>query len=356
MKKQNTVHYSLPACLPRGEAGRQDRHRAQASPPIPPPCLPDRQARGGKAREGGKVRVPSSEKGSALVVTLLIVTLLIGLAVEFAYEVYVDSASLSNWHNAQKASLIAKSGQTLSYTYIKETVHLPFTYPGETDLRIEKDFGPDTVLTVKIEDEDSKFNINSIIYPAGQTNEDALSSLKKLLEYLNINPDVALSIADWIDPDHEPRLSKSEDHAKNSYLWSVDELKLIPGVDKKTYETISPYITVYGDKLTYKININTAKLPVLVSLHSQEMEKQGLIMTEDLAKKIIDYRQSTPFTRGSDVQNVSGMEAIGLLLGGRIDVKSYNFRVISNATVSEIKRTVESVMDTSMNVQYWRES
>ncbi|MEK6528736.1 MAG: type II secretion system minor pseudopilin GspK, partial [Nitrospirota bacterium] len=248
---------------------------------------------------------PGSEKGSALVITLLIVTLLIGLAVEFAYEVYVDSASLSNWHNAQKASLIAKSGQALSYTYIKETVHLPHTYPGETDLRIEKDFGPDTVLTVKIEDEDSKFNINSIIYPAGQTNEDALSSLKKLLEYLNINPDVALSIADWIDPDHEPRLSKSEDHAKNSYLWSVDELKLIPGVDKKTHETISPYITVYGDKLTYKININTAKLPVIVSLNND--------MTEALAKKIIDYRQSTPFTRGSDVQNVSGMESIGLL-------------------------------------------
>ncbi|MEK6528616.1 MAG: type II secretion system protein GspK, partial [Nitrospirota bacterium] len=104
----------------------------------------------------------------------------------------------------------------------------------------------------------------------------------------------------------------------------------------------------YGDKLTYKININTAKLPVLVSLNND--------MTEDLAKKIIIYRQSTPFDDPSYVQRVSGMESIGLLLGSRIDVKSYNFRVISNATVSEIKRTVESVIDTSMNVQYWRES
>jgi general secretion pathway protein K len=292
------------------------------------------------------------QRGSALVVSLLIVTLLIGLAVEFAYEVYVDSASLSNWHNAQKASLIAKSGQTLSYNYIKDTAKLPYTYPGETDLPIEKDFGPDIVLTVKIEDENSKFNINNIIYSTGQTNEEALSALKKLLEYLNINPDIALAVADWIDPDHEPRLSKSENSAKNSYLWSVDELRLIPGVDKKTYETISPYLTVYGSGI---ININTAKLAVIVSLHTQTMEQQGLVMTETLAKKIIDYRQSTPFAFVSDVQNVSGMETIGLLLIGRIDVKSYNFRVISTATVSEIKRVVESIMDPSMNVKYWRE-
>lgn len=311
-------------------------HRAQS---------PDYRKQKTEKSLGSLFFVLGSEKGSALVITLLIVTLLIGLAVEFAYEVYVDSASLSNWTNAQKASLIAKSGQALSYTYIKETVHLPFTYPGETDLRIEKDFGPDTVLTVKIEDENSKFNVNSIIYSIGQTNDAALSSLKKLLEYLNINPDVALSIADWIDPDSEPRLSKSEDHAKNSPLWSVDELKLIPGIDNKIYEAISPYLTVYGSG---KININTAKLAVIVSLNND--------MTEALAKKIIAYRQSTPFDDPSYVQRVSGMEAIGPLLIGRIDVKSYNFRVISNATVSEIKRAVESVMDTSMNVQYWREN
>lgn len=349
MKTQSTEHRAQSTDTPTHPSPLKGEGKGEGESLCSGFCLPRPHA-SGQGRE-----VLCSENGSALVVALLIVTLLISLAVEFAYEVYVDSASLSNWHNAQKASLIAKSGQALSYNYIKDTANLPYTYPGETDLHIEKDFGSDTVLTVKIEDENSKFNINSIIYSYGQTNDEAFSALKKLLEYLNINPDVALSIADWIDLDHEPRLSKSEDHAKNSYLWSVDELKLIPGVDKKIYETISPYITVYGDKLTYKININTAKLPVLVSLHSQEMEKQGLIMTEDLAKKIISYRQSAPFEDPSYVQRVSGMETIGPLLTGRIDVKSYNFRVISNATVSEIKRVVESVMDTSMNVQYWRE-
>jgi general secretion pathway protein K len=294
-----------------------------------------------------------NQNGSALVITLLIVALLTSLTVEFAYEVYIGTNSLSNWRNAQRASLIARTGQTLSSRYVNVESKRSYTYPGEMNLPVEKDFEPNTILTIKIEDENSKFNINSIIYPNGLTNEEALSSLKKLFEYLNINPSLALSIADWIDPDHEPRLSPipsgiglgdSEDRAKNLYLWSVDELNLIKGIDKKTFETIRPFITVYGNGL---VNINTARLPVLVSLRDD--------LTETLAKRIVDYRESTPFEDTTHIQKVSGMETIGQLLLGRITTKSSNFRIISTATVNEITRVIESVMDTSMKVQYWRE-
>ncbi|MEF9426569.1 MAG: general secretion pathway protein GspK [Candidatus Mariimomonas ferrooxydans] len=208
------------------------------------------------------------------------------------------------------------------------------------------DFGPDTILTIKIEEESSKFNINSIIYQNGLTNDKALSSLKKLFQYLNINLNLALAIADWIDPDHEPRLRDSELNTKNTYLWSVDELRLIEGIEKETLETIRPFITVYGEGSS-RININTAKLPVIVSLHDD--------MTETLAERIIYYRESTPFENTAHVQRVSGMETIGQSLIGRINVKSSNFRVISTATVNEITRITESIIDSAIKVQYWRE-
>ncbi len=300
-----------------------------------------------RVRRGGQSAICNeyvNKKGSALVITLLIVTVLISLTVEFAYEVYIGTTALSNWSNAQKASLIAKSGQTLSSKFVEDIRQQSYTYFSEITVPVVRDFGTDNLLLIKIEDENSKFNINSIIYPNGLTNEEAYSSLKKLLEYLNINPSLAMTIADWIDPDHEPRLRDSEYNAKNSDLWSMDELRLIEGVDKKIFETISPFITVYGNG---NININSAKLPVLVSLHDD--------MTETLAKRIIDYRESSPFEATAHVQRVSGMEKIGQRLLGRITVKSSNFRVISKATVNEITRIVESVMDISMNVQYWRE-
>ncbi len=285
------------------------------------------------------------EKGSALIVTLLLIAILTGLVVDFVYEVYIDSATLSNWTNAQRASLIARSGQNLSAGFIEDSKKFPYTSEKDVELPIDRDFGPGIHLTVRIEDENSRFNVNSIIEPNGLTNDNALASLKKLLEYLNINPNLSLLIADWMDPDSEPRLPDSENVAKNAPLWSVDELKLIGGMNKDIFEKISPYVTVYGNN---QVNINTADLPVLVSL--------GKDMTEELAKRIIDYRKTTPFERADQIMKVSGLnEAVGIKLQHRITVRAGNFRVVSKATVNEITRIIESVMDTSMNIHFWRE-
>jgi general secretion pathway protein K len=296
----------------------------------------------GEGREEGQSIL--NQKGSALIITLLLITILTGLVVDFVYEVYIDSSTLSNWGNAQRASFIAKSGQTISAELIEDIKKETYTDKREVEFPVEQNFGPNINLIIKIEDENSRFNVNSIIYANGMTNEEALSSLKKLLEYLNINPNLALSIADWIDPDSEPRLYNSENFAKNDFLWSVDELRLIEGMDKNTFDKISPYMTVFGNNI---VNINTAELPVLVSLHND--------MTETLAKNIIDYRKSYPFENTNNVQNVSGMESIGPLLMGKITVKSTDFRITARATVNEITRIVESVIDSSDNIHFWRE-
>ncbi len=284
-----------------------------------------------------------SQRGSALIITVLIVTILVALVVEFAYEVYIDTSSLSNWTNAQKASLIAKSGQTLSTKYLEEASK-NYNTENEVELPVEKDLGPNAKLAIKIGDENAKFNINSIIRPNGTTNDDALLSLQNLFKYLNINPKLADIIADWMDTDGEPRngLTDSEDNAKNALLQSIDELKLIPDIDKNTFDKISPFITVYGNN---KINVNTAKLPVLMSFKD---------MTEARAKQIIDYREITPFKLTSDIEKV-GIGNPGTRMIGYIRTTSSNFRITTKATVNEITRIIESVVDNTSRIQFWRE-
>jgi len=299
-----------------------------------------------KQNKSSCCNISADEKGSALIITLLLVTILTGLVVDFVYEVYIDSSSLSNWGNAQRASLIAKSGQAIGAEFIREIKKEAYTDRSEVELPVEQDFGTGTSLSIVIEDENSRFNINSIIYDNGTDNADAISSLKKLLEYLNINPSLALSIADWIDPDSEPRLYNSENAAKNDFLWSVDELKLIEGIDRNIFDKISPFmrVSLNSDKL---ININTAEIPVLLSLDPE--------MTEILAKNIIDHRKSYPFENPAKVPNVTGLETIGQRFIGKISVKASNFRIITRATVNEIKRTIESVIDSTARIQFWRE-
>lgn len=281
------------------------------------------------------------ESGTALIITLLLLTLLTGIAVEFAYSVYISTSSLTNWINAQKASLFGKSGQGLISNHINETknisdeVNLP--------LNLYSELGGE--INIRIDDENSKFNINSIIYPNGMTNEKAMSSLKRLLQYLEIDPMLALKIADWIDPDTEPRMAGSEDRAKNTYLWSLEELKLIDGIDEDIFKTLKPFITIYGNGM---ININTAEVPVLVSLSDE--------MTKTLAEKIIYYREIMPFKNKADIVKVSGLEAIGIRIQDRITVESSCYRIFTKANVNGITRIIESVIDTSMNILYWRET
>jgi general secretion pathway protein K len=286
----------------------------------------------------------SDSTGSALIITLLLVTILVSLVVNFAYEVQIDMSTLSNWSYAQKASFIAKSGQNLSAQYISELGSEAYTYERKTELPVKKYFAPNVNLTITIEDESSRFNVNSIINERGEIDEKYLESLKKLIEYLNINPNQALIIADWIDTDSEPRGFDSENSSKNDLLWSTDELKLIEGIDKETFDKLRPYITVFGNN---QININTAELPVLLSLDPD--------MTEELANRIIDYRKDSPFEKANQVQTLTGLEQVGVKMLDRITVKAAEFRVISQATVSEITRVIESVVDSSLSVHFWRE-
>jgi general secretion pathway protein K len=263
----------------------------------------------------------SDDNGSALIITLLIVAILVSLVVNFVYEVQLDMSTLSNWSYAQKASFVAKSGQNLSTQYISEMGSEAYTYEQKTELPVEKHFAPNISLTITIEDENSKFNVNSIINERGNTNEKNLESLKKLIEYLNINPNQALIIADWIDPDSEPR-----------------------GFDSENSSKLRPYITVFGNN---QININTAELPVLLSLDPD--------MTEELANRIIDHRKNSPFEKANQVQNLTGLEQVGINMLDRITVKAAEFRITSQATVSEITRVIESVVDSSMSIHFWRE-
>jgi type II secretory pathway component PulK len=286
----------------------------------------------------------SDSTGSALIITLLLVTILVSLVVNFVYEVQIDMSTLSNWSYAQKASFIAKSGQNLGRQYISDMSSEAYTSEQTTQLPVAKHFASNVNLVITIEDENSKFNVNSIIYENGSTNAKNLESLKKLVEYLNINPNQALIIADWIDPDREPRVFDSENSSKNDFLWSTDELELIDGIDKETFHKLRPYITVFGNN---QVNINTADVPVLLSL--------GPGMTEELANRIIDYRKNSPFENKNHIVRVTGLEAEGIKMLDRIAVKASDFRIVSQATINEITRVIESVVDSSMKIYFWRE-
>ncbi len=298
------------------------------------------------------MRCSSNQKGIALIVTLLALVIITALVVEFSYGVYTGTSNLYNWRDSQRLSIMARSGVNVSGRFLSDLLNrYSYSYPGSIDLPVENPFEDfDGVISVRLEDENSKFNVNSLVSTNGIFNEISYNSFKRLLKALSLDEKIADKVADWIDQDSEARLSDSEAGARNSALLNIDELLLINGISKKDYDKLLPYITSYGDRNAPLININSAEAPVLISLSDS--------MTEELANRIIQYRENTPFIESSKIVNVSGLENIGISLTNKITVKGENFCIKAVATSGGVKRIIETVFDTSSSpavVKYWKE-
>jgi type II secretory pathway component PulK len=298
----------------------------------------------------------SSERGMALVLTLMILVLITAMVVEFSYGVYTTTSALHNWKDSQRLSFVSKSGISLALKTISSDIPRDelYRFPGKMEIPVENILaGFSGTVVVTVEDENSKFNLNSLVSPIGAVNTKSLEAFKSLLRNLSLPEDVADRIVDWTDANSEPRPGGSEENAKNSYLDSVDELLIIKGIDRRTYEILLPYVTVfsYDDRQTFSplININTASIPVIMSFG----------ISKNQAEEIVNYRKLEPSRDPSGLLQKAGLEP-GLIssLSGVFETKPANFRIVSVSEENGIKRVIESVVAVggiSRTVKYWRE-
>jgi len=287
--------------------------------------------------------------GFALVLVLIVTALITAMVAEFVQGVYTTTNSLYNWQASQRLSLLAQSGVDLSSNLIFNYLNrYSYTYPGVKVVPLEKPFEDfEGEMYLRIEDENSRFNINTLVYTNGLLNDYAYGSFKRLLSSISLDSAIADRIVDWIDPDREPRLPDSEVISKNAPLDSTDELLLIPGIDKAIYDKLLPHVTIYGDG---RVNINGAEIPALMSLSDS--------MDSNMAERIVKYREVTPFENSSQIQKVAGFEGPpGQSLMGRITVKGSAFRVVSTVMFGGVKTIVECIIDTKeKKIIYWKES
>ena len=260
----------------------------------------------GKVRHGR-----SSERGIALVITLIIVIILATLLVELTYSTQVNLRIAATFRDDLKAYYVARSGLEVALAVLradfdedqqdveqgKQTgsndnlgelwANLGETVAGAQTL--EPDLFGGGQLAVKIVDEDRKINANLI-------NQDPPTSsiVERLFLDGAITEDFKSSVADWIDEDEEEtdpggaemRYYEGLDPpypCKNRAMDTISELRMIKGSDeamKKAFEAFEGEIdTELKGKWTLEellsavpdrgpnININTAPGPVIMALH-----------------------------------------------------------------------------------------
>lgn len=301
-----------------------------------------------------KIIIPNN-RGVALIVVILMVSVIVALTVEFNRSTRDGLYSTANLSDGIRLYYIARSGFNGGEALLGEDKN-NFDALTENWAKTElfsaqsEGFFRRGSFKVQVEDETGKIPIDKLI--AGDNYEMIRGLLVRLLRLpeFKLSEDkineIVDSIKDWLDADSEVTGHGAENTyyqtltpsyvAKNGFLDCIDDLLMIKGITKELYygtkETaaLKDCLTIYGDG---SININTAPKLVLRAL-SQEI-------TPELVEELDKYRR----TEGHDLadvnwyRKVAGMQDVTMNYGA-LSVKSNYFTIISTGLLDNMKETV----------------
>jgi general secretion pathway protein K len=221
----------------------------------------------------------NKQQGVALITAVLIVALVTATAVAMASRQQVDISRSANIFDDDSAYLFALGAED----YARNVLEWDITRNGSTTDTLGEDWAQEVavpvegaMLTGSMEDMQGRINLNSLFDDKGKPNAVMVKRFQRLLKLLNLEPEIADAVLDWIDSDIDPRpINGAEDdyymlqtppyRAANTRMSSSSELVLVKGVDYAAYQALAPFVTALPE-ITTAINVNTAPATVLATL------------------------------------------------------------------------------------------
>ena len=256
-------------------------------------------------------------RGFALILTILIVSLVVVLTLQFNNSMWSDLYSSANLRDNIRLRFIARSGVNCALAVLSEDSSSSDSDSLQEAWASSKELSLNSVtmfenghFQVEISDLSGKIQVNRLITEDGKYNEAQKMLLMRFLssEQFQLDSDevgnLIDAIKDWIDPDDDVTRFGAENGyyqslenpypCKNGPMESLGQMLLIKGVTKELFygnehrAGIANHLTVYGDG---KININTADPLVLCSLSDDidmEMARDMLIYRLDEGNDLKD--------------------------------------------------------------------
>ena len=193
----------------------------------------------------------------------------------------------------------------------------------------------------KLEDLQGRFNLNSLVDIRGRPDPIAMKQFERLLMLLEIDPQLAGGVLDWLDPDTEVRFPNGGEDSTyaaatppyrtaNMPITSPSELMAVTGFDRKIYATLAPYVTALPTGT--KLNVNTAT-PVIVASLDQMIDMST-------AKAMVEARGNHEFLDIKDTfQNLVDKDMLR-----RIDGTSEHFLLTATVTLGTNQMVMRSVL------------
>ena len=213
------------------------------------------------------------QRGVALITIMLIVAVATILAVQMASDQNLA---------VNRASSIFNNAQVREYAYGGEELARQILYENfkkqPTTTTLSQDWASDKLqydyqeghIELRITDLQGKLNVNDLATPTG-----AGIAVKSYFAAFGVDPMFIDRAIDWIDADEAKQPLGAEDYdylgldhpyrAANQPMEDITELRLLLGMDSKTWLAIAPDICALPDPAA-TVNINTASPEVLQAI------------------------------------------------------------------------------------------
>ncbi|MHB1664962.1 MAG: helix-hairpin-helix domain-containing protein [bacterium] len=304
-----------------------------------------------------------NNNGSAFLYILLILALLSSIILTFISSTINYINFTNNYKNKSKAYYIAKSGISLSTYFVSQYGSNPVSYQ-ELLNKIAPYEGGYPILGGKIKmfviNNDSKFNINQLIFADNQINYPEYSEVQRLFYAIGIPSNILENIITFaqkyqlsynqleleftklngnskakeylINVNPNSNIPALNTEYKNTFL-TIRDLMLVPGMRYKYYFLLKQFLTVNSSGL---IDINTAPYEVIESLNP--------LISSSAAKELVNYRINNPLTSVSALTSVPGFNSSILSsIVNSIEISSTFYLIKSVGEYSSARVTIESL-------------
>lgn len=333
-----------------------------------------------------------NDRGIALLLVISVTTILIATALEYNRRARFALLSAAAARDRLTLSQMATSGIHAAMALLAkdraesniDSLQEDWANPDKiSELLAEIPFD-DGALSVTISDEMGRIQVNALVaFPDSRSFND---SQRRLLErYFNLfqdaseetpeesqPPAIINSLKDWLDSGDDEAitgLSGAESSyyqdlnpaysSRNGPIADINDLLLVKGITPEIFygsaETpgIPDSLTVYGmtpgsgTSFTFsgKINVNTAPLPVLVSMLPSENADMALAFFE-WRQEAASGKDAPDLSDPSWYKNIAGFSAMNLDKN-LITTASDIFRIISEAKVNDYVLTTTAVVQRS---------
>lgn len=285
------------------------------------------------------------QRGVAVITAILLVAIATMIAVEMLWRSQLDQRRTAALIQSEQAWLYLRGAEALAGDILRQDLlefgpdsdHLGEIWAQRLDpLPVEGGY-----VAGALEDLQGRFNLNNLINMSGQADPVAVEWFQRLLRVLELDPELAGYVVDWLDIDTQPSFpTGAEDgvymsreppyRPPNLPITSISELLAIEGIDPDIFATLRPFVAALPQGTA--LNVNTASAELLGSLDD------GLGLSSAL--QLIEQRGD------QDFPDFTGTFAtlVDANILPRLDERSSYFRLIARAAIGSTQLTMYSVL------------